>query len=223
MSYSAASVAPSAPSVSATPPTAATHAATGHGFNFHELLSELNPLQYIPVIGTLYRSVTGDTIPQAALTVGSLVFSGLAGGPVGLAIGAASVGLEQATGINPETIGHNLLADIGIGATDPTVAAPVQTATAATPAGAPAVIAIDVHTSPAVATATPAMATLPKQGGWTAAQLSAYGVTSSANGTLQQGRLVGSDVLNQLVLASIAPPVMEAGSVTSPGVSQHLG
>ena len=115
LSYSAASVASFAPSASATPPAAATPAATSQGFNFHELLSELNPLQYIPVIGTLYRSVTGDTIPQAALTVGSLVFSGLAGGPVGLAIGAASVGLEQATGINPETIGHNLLADIGIG------------------------------------------------------------------------------------------------------------
>jgi hypothetical protein len=216
MSYPVAAVAPSA---SATPTTAAAPAAKGHAFNFHELLSELNPLQYIPVVGTIYRSVTGDTIPQAALTIGSLVVSGLAGGPVGLAIGAASVGLEQVTGINPETIGHNLLASIGIGNEDPAVASPIQTATAPTPAGVHSVKATSVSQSPTVLATAPAAATLPNQGGWTAAQLSAYGITSTPDGTLQQGSLVGSDVLNQLVLASVAPTVMEAGSATSPAVS----
>ena len=37
---------------------------TMNSFSFHELLSELNPLQYLPVIGTIYRSMTGDLIPE---------------------------------------------------------------------------------------------------------------------------------------------------------------
>jgi len=174
----------------------------------------LNPLQYIPVIGTIYRSVTGDTIPQTAQTVGSLILSGLAGGPVGLAIGAASVGLEQVTGINPETIGHNLLASMGIGTEEPGAASPVEAAAAATPAADAAVTAINVSTAPT--TTTPATAALPSQGGWTAAQLSAYGVTSTPDGLLQQGSLVGSDVLNQLELTAIAPP---AGETDAPAAT----
>ncbi len=179
----------------------------------------MNPLQYIPVIGTIYRSVTGDTIPQTAQTVGSLILSGLAGGPVGLAIGAASVGLEQVTGINPETIGHNLLASMGIGTEEPGAASPVQAAAAATPAGDAAVTAINVSTAPAAPATTPttpATAALPSQGGWTAAQLSAYGVTSTPDGMLQQGSLVGSDVLNQLELTAIAPP---AGETNAPAAT----
>ena len=56
-----------------------------HQTSFRELVSELNPLQYLPVIGPLYRAVTGDTIPESARTVGSVVVSGLLGGPIGIA------------------------------------------------------------------------------------------------------------------------------------------
>lgn len=57
-----------------------------HGFSFHELLSALNPLQYMPVVGTLYRAMTGDVIPEALQRAGSLVVSGLLGGPIGVAL-----------------------------------------------------------------------------------------------------------------------------------------
>jgi hypothetical protein len=82
---------------------------------FHRLLSELNPLQYVPVVGTIYRAITGDTIPQSARFAGSLVVSGLTGGPIGLAINLGTTALEKLTGIDPEAIGTRLLADIGIG------------------------------------------------------------------------------------------------------------
>ena len=77
-------------------------APVGRGGTFHELLSELNPLQYIPVVGTVYRALTGDVIPEAARVAGSLVVSGLAGGPVGVATSVALLAAEKATGVDPE-------------------------------------------------------------------------------------------------------------------------
>lgn len=180
-----ASATPQAAMVPATP-AAPAPAANGRGLSFHEFLSELNPLQYIPVVGTIYRAVTGDTIPESARAVGSLVVSGLTGGPIGMAMNVALLGLEKATGFDPEQVGTRLLASIGIGHSetpDPTVA---------TAAAVPA----------ATSDAAPATA-------WSPSQLSAYGITMDA-GTLTRGGVTGSDVLNDLVLASIgAKPTFE--------------
>jgi hypothetical protein len=85
-----------------------------HG-GFETLLSELNPLQYIPIVGTLYRAITGDRVPAAARTAGGLVVSGLVGGPVGLATGLAALALEKLTGVDPERLGRAVLADVGLG------------------------------------------------------------------------------------------------------------
>ena len=65
---------------------------------FHELLSDINPLQYIPVVGTIYRAVTGDEGNPALRFVASLGTSFAIGGPIGLAI---TVG-EKLAGIDPE-------------------------------------------------------------------------------------------------------------------------
>ena len=62
---------------------------------FQQLLSELNPLQYVPVVGTIYRAVTGDTIPETARFAGSLVVSGLTGGPIGLAVNLGITGQRR--------------------------------------------------------------------------------------------------------------------------------
>lgn len=82
---------------------------------FRTLLSELNPLQYLPVVGTIYRAMTGDTIPEAARFAGSLVVSGLTGGPLGVAVNVGTTVLEHALGLDPERLGARLLADLGIG------------------------------------------------------------------------------------------------------------
>jgi hypothetical protein len=157
---------------------------TAKPWSFHELLSELNPLQYLPVVGTIYRSVTGDTIPEDVRTIGALAVSGAIGGPIGIATSLAALVIEKATGIDPEKIGQTLLAQlgIGIGAGDaPAIAATVpQAAPAAT-----AVAAASVGAAP---------------GAWSAAQLAAYGVTRSNTGALTLGDLAGSDVLNDLEL-----------------------
>ena len=119
------------------PDGAARPPAANHHRSFREFLSELNPLQYIPVIGTLYRAITGDTIPEVAREVGSMVFSGLTGGPVGVAINVASLAVEKAIGIDPEKIGQSVLAGIGLGGSAPaTRVAVASTAGVASPPSA---------------------------------------------------------------------------------------
>ena len=150
--------------------------ATGSNVTFRQILSELNPLQYLPVVGTIYRSVTGDTVPEAARAIGSFLVSGLIGGPIGLAVNAAIQAFDKVTGFDPEKIGHNLLASIGIGNTD-------TAAVAAAPV--PSIKA--TSSQDAVA--------------WSPAQLKAYGVTTSTHGVMQRGVIEGADVLNDLELA----------------------
>lgn len=151
---------------------------------FHQFLSELNPLQYLPVVGTLYRAITGDTIPETARIAGSLVVSGLTGGPVGIAMNVGATALEHLLGIDPEKIGNRLLADIGIGGRS-----------ASTPAA---------HTQ---ASALPATSTPAQPKAWSSAQLLAYGVTCGPGGTIACGALRGADVLNSLELARLGHPI----------------
>ena len=99
-------------------PMAATSTANpdpaSHGITFRELLSDLNPLQHIPIIGTIYRAMTGDTIPETARTIGSLAVSGLVGGPIGMLTNLAFLAIEKATGVDPEKIGQEILASLGV-------------------------------------------------------------------------------------------------------------
>ena len=76
---------------------------SGHGGLFHEILSDLNPLQYIPVVGTIYRAVTGDQGNATMRFVASLGTSFALGGPVGVAVTAA----EEITGIDPTRMAVN--------------------------------------------------------------------------------------------------------------------
>jgi hypothetical protein len=78
--------------------------AADHGLSFHDVLSALNPLQYLPVVGTIYRAVTGDVIPEGLRRLGSMLVSGLLGGPIGLGINIATTLAEKASGIDPEKI-----------------------------------------------------------------------------------------------------------------------
>ncbi len=47
---------------------------------FSDVLRGLNPLHHLPVIGTIYRAITGETIPTTMRVVGA----GLVGGPLGM-------------------------------------------------------------------------------------------------------------------------------------------
>jgi hypothetical protein len=62
--------------------------------SFGELLSSLNPLQHIPVVGSIYREITGETLHPIARVIGGA----LIGGPLGLVASAFNSMIEQATG-----------------------------------------------------------------------------------------------------------------------------
>ena len=158
-------------------PAAAPVTKPRRGF-FRMLLSELNPLQYVPVVGTIYRAVTGDTIPEAARFAGSLVVSGLTGGPVGVAVNVGTSALEHVLGLDPEKLGARLLADLGIGYGAAPHGSVVQ-------AGRPETARWDGSLS------------------WSRAQLEAYGVRRDAAGEVRRGAESGSDVLNGLELARL--------------------
>tara|TARA_B100001250_G_scaffold286469_1_gene248445 strand:+ start:27 stop:599 length:573 start_codon:yes stop_codon:yes gene_type:complete len=64
------------------------------GLSFLDLLDIANPLHHIPIIGPIYRSITGDIINPLPRIAGSALF----GGPIGAGLSAADVILEVATG-----------------------------------------------------------------------------------------------------------------------------
>ena len=82
--------------------------------SFRDVLSAMNPLQYVPVVGSIYRALTGDGPPEPVRAIGSVIFSGLTGGPIGAAIDVAEIALEKLTGIEPDQIVHSLMASMGM-------------------------------------------------------------------------------------------------------------
>jgi hypothetical protein len=134
-----------------------------HGFGFRDLLSALNPLQYLPVVGTIYRAATGDVIPEPLRRLGSLLVSGLLGGPVGVVISLVTTVAEKITGVDPEKI---VAAHLKPAAT-PGVAARSPVATIDPASGIPS------NPTPAARLA------------MTPAQLAAYGVRMDTSGRVR--------------------------------------
>ena len=99
--------------------------------SFHDFLSAINPLQHIPVVGTIYRAITGDTILPAARVLGST----LIGGPIGLITSAADAIFEQSTG---KDIGARALAAIGLDNDTTPASSTIQYAAAAADDSQPA-------------------------------------------------------------------------------------
>jgi hypothetical protein len=74
--------------------TAATKKHTGFELSFDNLLDIVNPLQHLPVIGTLYRAITGDKIAAPEKIAGGALFGGL----WGLVSSVADAAFEAVTG-----------------------------------------------------------------------------------------------------------------------------
>ncbi|RJF89431.1 hypothetical protein D3874_22690 [Oleomonas cavernae] len=90
--------------------------------SFNDFLDIINPLQHLPVVSTIYRAITGDTIKPTTRVMGDMLF----GGPIGAAFGAASAMIEDVSGSDP---GAQMMAALGIGPSTP------ATATASAPSG----------------------------------------------------------------------------------------
>lgn len=63
---------------------------------FGDFIDVINPLQHIPVVGMVYRKLTGDTISPQAQFMGGALF----GGPIGAAIALADVAVRGKTGLS---------------------------------------------------------------------------------------------------------------------------
>ena len=66
------------------------------GFTFFDFLDIINPLQHIPVISTIYRSITGDQIDPGSRIAGATLF----GGPFGGALASMDVAIKHTTGLD---------------------------------------------------------------------------------------------------------------------------
>lgn len=64
------------------------------GFNFGDVVDMINPLQHLPLIGTMYRKFTGDTIKPFSQIIGGAVF----GGPVGAVSSTVNAIIKDRTG-----------------------------------------------------------------------------------------------------------------------------
>ena len=70
---------PSIPSTNVDTDAATVRETDDDGFGFDDLLDIVNPLQHLPIIGTLYRELTGDTIELPARLAGSALYGGVTG------------------------------------------------------------------------------------------------------------------------------------------------
>jgi hypothetical protein len=75
------------------------------GFGFGDFLDLINPLQHIPVVGTIYRRITGDDISAASKVVGGAIF----GGAMGLAFSAFDAVIKEQNG---KDLGETVLTEL---------------------------------------------------------------------------------------------------------------
>jgi hypothetical protein len=62
--------------------------------SFGDFIDLINPLHHIPIVGTIYRAITGDEIGGPAKILGGMLF----GGPIGFIAAAFDTIVSQATG-----------------------------------------------------------------------------------------------------------------------------
>lgn len=99
--------------------SAGGEAETDDGFGFDDFLDIINPLQHLPIIGALYRAITGDEMDGIARVAGGALF----GGPLGFALALADTAFESETG---KDIGSTVLAAV-TGGDDAAETAPPKT------------------------------------------------------------------------------------------------
>ncbi len=67
-----------------------------------DLLSGLNPLHHLPVVGTIYRAVTQETIPAAERIAGSIATGAFFGGPLGVLATVVTSFVEEMIRMGPD-------------------------------------------------------------------------------------------------------------------------
>ena len=99
---SSAAIAPITVTPAVTAPAAAPAADSDTGFSFDDLVDIVNPLQHIPIVGTIYRAITGDTIKDFPKIAGDTLY----GGPEGFLSSLADTVFTKITG---KSVGDTVL------------------------------------------------------------------------------------------------------------------
>ena len=71
-----------------------TQSKTHEEFGFGDLVDMVNPLHHIPLVGSVYRDITGDEIKP----IGKIIGGGVFGGAIGAASGLVNAVVEEETG-----------------------------------------------------------------------------------------------------------------------------
>ncbi|KAA0584572.1 hypothetical protein HUE56_09185 [Azospirillum oryzae] len=79
--------------------------------SFWDFLDIINPLQHIPIVSTIYREITGDTIQPSMRIMGDMLYGGVIGGMASI----ANAVVEQATG---QDVGETVMTSLGFGGGD---------------------------------------------------------------------------------------------------------
>lgn len=185
----------------------------GDGIGFDDVLQVVNPLQHIPIVGSIYRALTGDTLTPGARMAGGALY----GGPLGLVAAIGANIFEEASG---GTVESTVLA-LFDGDAPPVPAAPAPVAVAglaadeAEPPPAPPVPpAAHQAATPAVAVA--AAAPVPAR--------PAIALTAAPAGEPVTGLSGGNPgAVPQLSPAAFDALIKALGGAAAPGASEPPG
>jgi hypothetical protein len=85
------------------PPVPPEQAPVPVQMSFKDLMVAANPLQYVPVVGTIYRAVTGESAPVGFQVAGAVATGAVSGSFIG-ALGTALIGLvTELVRLGPDT------------------------------------------------------------------------------------------------------------------------
>lgn len=101
----AAAVSPTTSSPPSSPPSSGASIWSHGGFGFKDLLDIVNPLQHLPIIGSIYRYLTGDEPSGGARLVGDTIY----GGPIGFGVSVVTSIISDGDGKDP---GERVLAAV---------------------------------------------------------------------------------------------------------------
>ena len=73
--------------------------------SFEDILRGLNPLHHLPVVGMIYRAITGETVPAAERVAVSALAGALMGGPLGVLGTLVAILAEEIWDAGPDPAG----------------------------------------------------------------------------------------------------------------------